>query len=348
MTVLTSQRHEVDADPVKFTQLSVEKGWGDGLPLIPPTPDLVAEYVAAAGEPPEKVVGAIPPMDGQCTVEKIAINAAMTAVPVRAMPLLIAAVDAMTEPDFQLYSMTVTTAPVTPALVVNGPARHELGITFGSACMGGGDGSNATIGRAIRLIIRNVGGHRVGVNSASVFGQPARTTGLVFGEWEEQSPWEPLAQRLGVPGNAVTAFATMGNLNIIDNESERADLRLDRIGRSLAYPGSNGYRPHAPYVTIVVALNPVWAAEIAEKYPTVGTVQERLWDIAALPITTWPAEHQGPLRDAGMVAEDGRVHVVQNPDRILVVVCGGRAALHAMAFHGNGACVPTTRAFDLR
>ena len=337
--------HVVPRDVSEFTEWATEQGWGDGLPLVPPTPERVAEFVAASGEQAETVIARIPPLGGECSVERLATNAVMAGAQAGSMHLLIAAVKAIAVRDFELHGMNVTTAPAMPAFIVNGPARHELGISFGSGCLGGANGTNAALGRAIRLTIRNVGGQRIGVSSMAVFGQPGRTAGILFGEWEEQSPWPPLGERRGVPGNAITAFAAMGTMNVLDNESERADLLLDRIGRSLAFPGSNGYRPHAPYVTVVVGINPIWAAEIAEEYADVRAVQERLWDIAALPLSAWPREHQNPIQAANMVSEDGRVHLVRDPDRVIVVVCGGRAGLHAVALHGNGACVPNTQPF---
>jgi hypothetical protein len=344
--LLTSQRHAANSDVVRFTQTAQERGWGDGLPLVPATVARVEEYVEAAGLPPETVLAQMPPLGGDCTVERLAINAVMAGAPARSMPLLVAAVGAVSERDFQLDGLSATTGPAVPALIVNGPARHDLNISFGAGCVGGADGNNAVIGRALRLVMRNVGGQRIGTNSECVFGQPGRITGVVFGEWEERSPWPPLAQRRGVTGNAVTAFGANGTMNINDHSSDRADMLLDRIGKSLSYPGSHGFRPHAPYCVIVVGINPAWADIIGRKMPDITRVQERIWDSAALPIDTWPAQHQGELRAAGMVTVDGRVHVVKDPDRLLVVVCGGDAGLHGLALHGPASCVPITKGFN--
>ena len=171
-------------------------------------------------------------------------------------------------------------------------------------------------------------------------------TGIVIGEWEEQSPWEPLAQRRGVAGDALTAFSTNGTMNIVDNSSETADLLLDRIGRSLAYPGSNGFRPHAEYTTVGVGINPVWAAIIGKAYPDMADVQQRLWELASLRLDSWPREHQALLEEARMVMPDGRVHVVKDPGRLLVFVCGGLIGHHALALHGFSSCVPATCAIE--
>lgn len=346
--LLTSARHEVDIDAVSFSRLGTERGWGDGLPLIPPTIERVEEHIAASHAEPDVLVGELPPLGGACTVELLAINAVMAGAPAASMPLLMAAVAAIAEPDFGLHGMSATTSPVVPAFIVNGPSRHELGIACGAGCVGGADGSNASIGRALRLVMRNVGGQRVGTNSKTVFGQPARVTGIVFGEWEEQSPWPSLGERRGVPGNAVTAVGANGTMNIFDTESEHADQLLDLIGRSLPFRGSNGFLPHAQHTTVLVGINPMWAEVIASDYPDVTAVQERLWDLAALPSATWPAEGQQALREAGMVGSDGRVHLVKDPERLIVAVAGGRGGLHALALHSNGSCVPFTKPFGAR
>lgn len=340
--LLTSRRYAADADVTEFSRFAKEQDWSDGLPLVPATQELVERFVEASGLPPGHVLAKLPPLKADCTVELLAINAVMAGAPAESMPLLVAAVGAISAPDFQLDGLSSTTGPVVPALIVNGPVRHSLGIASGAGCLGGAEGSNAAIGRALRLVLRNVGGQRIGKNSECVFGQPARVTGIVFAEWEERSPWPPLAARRGVAGDALTAFGANGTMNINDHASDSADLLLDRIGKSLAYPGSHGFRPHAPYCTVAVGINPAWAAIIGKEYPDIADVQERLWQKAALPADVFPEDHQSALRDAEMVAGDGRVHVVRGPDRILVVVCGGDAGLHGLAMHGSASCVPST------
>ncbi|MFM0347818.1 hypothetical protein [Paraburkholderia sp. RL17-347-BIC-D] len=348
MMLLMSDRVEVAPDAFGFAQFAAERGWGDGLPLVHPTVELVEAYVLASGASADLVVGQIPPHNADCTVERLAINAVMAGAPADAMPLLMAAVTAITKRDFGLHPMNATSAPVVPALILNGSIRHELKISCGAGCVGGADGPNLAIGRALRLVIRNVGGQRVGKTCETCFGQPARVTGIVIGEWEEKSPWPPLGERRGVSGNSVTALSTNGTMNIVDNTSETADLLLDRIGRSLAYPGSNGFRPHAEFATVGVGINPIWAEIIGKAYPNIADVQKRLWDFASFPIESWPKEHQILLEEAGMVAPDGRVPLVKDPDRLLIMVCGGLTGHHALALHGFSSCVPSTVGFGKR
>ena len=341
---LTAARHEVDPDPVAFAALAVERGWGDGLPLVPPTPERVEAHVVASHLGPEAVIAEIPPLNGQCTVERLAINAVMAGAPPESMPLLVAAISAMSDPDFELHSLNATTASVVPAMIVNGPIRQALSVSFGSGCLGGADGNNASIGRAVRLTMRNVGGQRAGVTSQTVFGQPGRTAGIVFSEWEERSPWAPLAERRGVSGNAVTVFGAMGTMNMLDGVADRGSILLDTIGRSLAYPSANGYLSGLAFSEVVVGINPIWAEMIGRDYPDIKEVEDVIWDAAALPITSWPSEYHQPLGDAGRIAQDGRVHLMKERDRrLLLVVCGGLGGLHGLGIHGFGTSTSITR-----
>ena len=143
-------------------------------------------------------------MDAECTVDKIAINAVMAGAPPKSLPLLIGALESMANPDFELFGLNATTASVVPLVLVNGPIRDTLEIPYQHGCLGGVASPASAIGRAIRLIIRNIGGQLIGVTSQSTFGSPGRLAGIVFGEREERSPWAPFAERRGVKRNAAT------------------------------------------------------------------------------------------------------------------------------------------------
>ena len=136
-----------------------EQGWTDGLPIIPTTPEAVQRFIAASGRPAEEVIGLIPPRQGQATVEVLAVNAVMAGCRPEYMPVIIAALEGLTDNGFPLEFIQVTTNPMTPFLLINGPIRQQLDINSGTGCLGPGWRANATIGRAIRLILQNVGGH---------------------------------------------------------------------------------------------------------------------------------------------------------------------------------------------
>jgi hypothetical protein len=341
---MTAATFEVDSDPLSFSRFAVAQGWSDGLPVVPPTEERVRPYVQALGLPEDHVIARLGPLQGDCTALKLAVNAVMTAAPIESMPLLRAAVEAMADPAFELLQLNATTAPVLPAVLVNGPVRHTLKISFGAGCLGGADGNTPSIGRALRLVLRNVAGARVGLTSKTVHGQPGRISGVVFAEWEERSPWAPYAQRVaGVCGDAVTAFGSMGSMNIIDAVADTPELLLDHIGRSLAYPGANGYVTGLPVNETMVVLNPVWAAMVGKQYASVEDVQERIWRAASTPIAEWPKKYQLRFEEFGRVRADGRVYLVSKPAQILVVVGGGLGGLHAAALHGIGTSRATTR-----
>jgi hypothetical protein len=344
---LVSERHEIDDDPVEFLKLATDAGWGDGLPLIPPTEARVRAFVAASGHFPDEIVADIPPRNGRATIEKIAINAVMAGAPAESMPLLIAAVQAMSDPIFNLFALNTTTCCVVPAMIVNGSVRNDLKLPMGPGCFGGEAGNGASIGRASRLIIRNIGGQKVGLNSKSVFGQPGRVVGMCVAEWEERSPWAPLAQRRGVVAgsNAVTVHGATGTIDIADIVADNGVDLLEIIGKSLAFIGTNAFIGSFHGAEIMVAIAPPWADLIAAAYPNVEDVQERLYEHAKLPVSMWPAIHQRRAEAEGRVGDDGYVRLVQSPEHMLVIVNGGLGNLHALALHSFGPTQAVTRSF---
>lgn len=339
---LASTRHETELDIADFTAFANARGWGDGLPLIPPTETRVRTMLAQNNRFPDEVIARLPPMRAECTVEKIVINAVMAGAPPESLPLLIAAVEAVAEPDFELYGVNATTASVAPAFFVNGPVRDRLGIPYKHGCFGGAASAATAIGRAFRLIMRNVAGQAVGVTSQSTFGSPARICALVVGEWEERSPWAPLAERRGVKGDAVTAFGGMGTVNILDTTSQRAVEFLTMIGRSAAYPGTNGFSGAVPFCELFVALNPICAEIIGKEMPNIEDVQEVLWRNASLPADWLEHLHREQLEEQGRVRADGRIYLTPEPKDIVVMVCGGTGGLHAALVHSFGTSLTQT------
>ena len=340
---LTSRRIEADDDIESFTDFSLESGWGDGLPLVPPTDARVRAFLAENDRYPDELIARMPDQS-ECTVEKIVINAVMAGAPAQSLELLIAAVTAIAEPDFELYGVNATTASVYPAFIVNGAVRDELGIPYSYGCAGGAATKAVAIGRAIRLIIRNVAGQVPGVTSQATFGSPGRIAGLLVGEWEERSPWAPLADRRGVTGNAVTAFGTMGTMNILDTTSQKPVEFLEMIGKSLAYIGANCFSPSMAYSEMMVALNPICAEIVGREMARIEEVQECLWRFASIPADLLTAPHREQLEAQGRVRDDGRIYATPEPKDMLVFVCGGVGGLHALGLHSFGSCLTQTKA----
>jgi hypothetical protein len=339
---LTSARHVVDGGSEAFAREALSRGWGDGLPLVAPTPERVAAALDEVGWSPDEVIATLPPLRAPCTTEKLAVNAVMAGAPAASLPLLRAAVDAMAQPAYELHALNATTGSVVESVVVNGPVRHVLGIPSGAGCLGGVAGPAPAIGRALRLVLRNVAGQRIGVTSQSVWGQPGRVAGIVFAEWEERSPWAPLAERRGVEGDAVTVVGVMGTMNICDPLATTADELLLAIGRGLACPGVNGFLTGLPFSQVLVGINPVWAEIIGRAHPDPADVQRRLQEVARLPLADWPARYHPEFERAGRITGNF-VHLVADPSQILVVVAGGLGALHAAALHSWGSTLAVTR-----
>jgi hypothetical protein len=151
-------------------------GWTDGLPIVPPTEARVETMLAGIDADPDDVVGKIPPLWAEATVEKVAINAVMAGCAPEAMPVLVAAFEAMLDPAFNLYGVQATTHPVAPLLIVHGPAAARLGMHAGPGVFGPGNRANATLGRAVRLCLWNLGGARPGQGDMATQGSPAKYT----------------------------------------------------------------------------------------------------------------------------------------------------------------------------
>ncbi len=175
----------------EVNQFFYRQGWGDGLPIIPPSKEAVAEMMKGTDLPADHVVAKIIPRMGRATVEKIAVNAVMAgALPIH-MPVLIAAVETVSDPKTRFDSFEVSTGSWAPFLVVNGPIRNDIHINSGAGVLSPGNLSNSAIGRALGLIIKNIGGARKGVEDMGTLGNPGKFS-LVLAENEEASPWEPL------------------------------------------------------------------------------------------------------------------------------------------------------------
>ncbi len=166
------------------------RGWTDGLPILPPIRAAVDEMLTGTDLPADYLVGKMIPRLGKATVEKIAINAVMAGALPTAMPLLIAGVEALLDPESGFGVFEVSTGSWAPFYVINGPIREQLRINGSTGALSPGDLANATIGRALSLIVKNLGGARKGVEDMGVLGNPAKYA-MVLGENEEASPWEP-------------------------------------------------------------------------------------------------------------------------------------------------------------
>jgi hypothetical protein len=293
-----------------------DQGWTDGLPIIPPTPEAVQRFVAAAGCDAETLVGVIPPRKGQATVEVMAINAVMAGCRPEYMPVILAALEGLTDPHYPLEFMQVTTNPMTPFLLINGPVRHRLEINAGAGCLGPGWRANATIGRAIRLILQNAGGALPGVYSKSSFGSPLRYT-YVCGENEEENPWTPyhVDQGYATTDSTVTVFKASNYCNISGGEGVGPEEILRQIATNMPpmYGGGDG-------VLLLLGVN--HARSLYEAGLTKRDIQQQLWELARLPEDHFAPAFATTERASGR-GGGGMVWRTQSPDQIAIVVAGG-------------------------
>lgn len=207
------------------------RGWTDGLPVVPPTPERVIAMLGGTARDPTSVVAVLAPDYQACTIEKIAVNAVMAGCLPEYMPVLIAAVESFAAEPFNAHGVTATTWYSGPIVIVNGPIARRIGMNAEHNVFGPGNRANATIGRALNLVVRNVGGSRPGDVDRSTQGHPSKYT-MAFPEREHDSPWTSLAAERGVPegASAVTLFAGQGPAPVADQKSRTAAS----LARSLA------------------------------------------------------------------------------------------------------------------
>lgn len=318
-------------------ELMFENGWTDGLPVVVPTAERVERMLTfSGGLDSDAVLGAVGPADGEATVEKVAVNAVMAGCLPEYFPVVLAAVEAVVDPRFNLGAVQATTHCAGPMVIVNGPARFDCGpIASGTGALGPGHRANATIGRALRLVMINLGGGRPGTGDMALLGQPGKFT-CCLAEAEEASPLEPLHVSLGYEphDSTVTVLATEAPHSAICLVDPDATDNAERILRVLAAGLSN---PAANPIYLrkgmnAVLLNPEHAAVLQRAGLERGQIQERLYELA---------RHRrddlrrfgGPLVDTG--SDDDLITIVQDPSDILLVVAGG-PGLYSMVLSSWG------------
>jgi len=222
-SVLRSRRVEAAAAEDE-AEVFFNRGWTDGLPVVPPTEERVLRMLTGTPRAPDEVVAVVPPDLVECTVEKVAINAVMAGCLPEHMPVVLAAVEASCTDSFNMHGLIATTWFSGPVVMVNGPIAERIGMNSGHNCLGQGNRANATIGRALQLVVRNVGGGRPGEIDKATLGQPGKYTHC-FAEREHDSPWEPYHVSQGIPAgrSAVTLFAGGGVQGVFDQLSREPE-----------------------------------------------------------------------------------------------------------------------------
>jgi hypothetical protein len=232
-TGLKSRRIEIGADEDEHEAMEA-RGWSDGLPLVPPTEERVLRMLDGTARDPQEVLGLVPPDLAPATVEKIAVNAVMAGCKPEYLPVVLAAVEAVLDERFAMHGVLATTMFVGPVVIVNGPVRRQIGMNAKGNVLGQGNRANAAIGRALQLVIRNIGGGRPREVDRATLGNPGKYT-YCFAEDEEGSSWEPLSVERGIrPGqSAVTVFAGYGLQGIVDQKSRDPESLSRSFAESL-------------------------------------------------------------------------------------------------------------------
>jgi hypothetical protein len=314
------------------------RGWSDGLPLVPPTPERVLAMLEGTTRAPDEVVAVVPPDLAPCTVEKVAINAVLAGCKPEYLPVVLAAVEAACTDAFNIHGVLATTMGVGPVIVVNGPIRRAIGMNSGINVLGPGNRANATIGRALQLVVRNVGGGRPGEVDRATYGNPGKL-GFCFAEDEEGSPWEPLSTDLGAKRgvNTVTLFTGEGPRTIVDQLSRDPDSLARTLAAALR---SVGHPKLVLAFDAMLVIGPEHARVFRDAGWSKAQLQARLAERLSVP----GAEI---ARGAGGIAEGiplppeahARPFPKFRPGGLLIVHAGGPAGLFSAVIGGwvNGA-----------
>jgi hypothetical protein len=312
-----------------------DRGYSDGLPLVPPTPARVVEMLDATSRDAQDLVALVPPYDGAATVEKVAINAVMAGCPPVVFPIVLAAVEAACDPAFALLGLVSTTHPAGPLIIVSGPLADEVGMNSAGNALGQGNRANATIGRALALVVRNVGGGKPQQEDRAAHGQPGKLSSC-FAERLHDSPWPGLAQARGVPTTetGVTLFAGEAPRLIVDQLARTPEQLTGSFAEGLEWVSHRRLRFAFDAVLVV---GPEHGRVFGENGWDRQRVQEELFERSKAPA--------GELvRGAGGIAEGIEARFVTDPsaaipkfvapERILLAHAGGDAGLFSMIYGG--------------
>ncbi|MGH9134871.1 MAG: thioredoxin family protein [Ilumatobacteraceae bacterium] len=342
-TILRSRRIEIAELEDEF-ELMFQRGWTDGLPVVPPTEARVLRMLTGTSRAPDEIVATVPPDLVAVTVEKVAIAAVMAGCLPEYLPWILTAVEAACTDEFNMHGLLATTMPVSPVIVCSGPGTRRIGMNSGINALGQGNRANATIGRALQLVVRNVGGGRPGEVDRATHGNPGKLS-FCFAEDDVASPIGTLAGSRGVAEgiDALTVFPGEGPRCVIDQLSRTPES----LASSLAVNLRTVHHPKLPLgFDAILVLGP----EHARVFADAGWDRDRI-------VTELHARLQLPgaeiVRGAGGIAEGVPESLADatlpkfRPDGLLLAFAGGRAGLFSAIIGGwaNGTVgsAPVTR-----
>lgn len=330
MSATTHDHTELRQDPIETVEALYRTGWSDGLPLVPPYRERVEEFVQYTGLDGGHEIGTIPPHGGRATVERLAANAVMAGCLPEYMPVLLAAVDAVLEEKFNLRGMLASTQMSGPMLIINGPIRRSLKVNYESSAFGTGFRANATIGRALQLVLRNIGGALPGESDKATLGSPAKYTNCI-GENEERNPWDPFHVERGFEKSesTVTVYAAEGPHNVTNQYSNEPRSLLLGIVSMMVNLGSN-----QPYMMgdHYIVMSPEHAGVVAEAGWKKRDIKNFFYEHARVPMRDLTiGGFYGPRTDRYMLwprwvdrnDPDALMPVCRDADDFKIIVAGG-------------------------
>ncbi|MBI2910368.1 MAG: hypothetical protein HYX92_22210 [Chloroflexi bacterium] len=330
--------------------LFYERGWTDGLPIVPPTEAELEAMLACTDRAPQDVVGKVAPRWGKATVEKIAINAIMAGCLPEYLPAVIAAVEAISDPEFNLFACQQTTNPVAPLAIFNGPISRELKLNSGYNVLGQGWQANATIGRAVRLVCMNIGGGIPGVTDKASQGQPGKYS-FCIAENEDNSPWAPLHVDRGFDRetSTVTVAGVQATHNIHPWVGTPASV-LTTIANGMAAFGTNNMSYAG---AALLLMGPLQARILSEASWTKEAVKQFIFNHARIPASLVPPEcvpvYKLKRPHLAYDVMGAQLPIVDRWEDIMVIVAGGGVAGHATYMPTFGrATLPVTKAIRLK
>ena len=321
-----------------------DRGWSDGLPVVPPTEARVLRMLEGTARDPAEVVATVPPSLVECTVEKVAVNAVMAGCAPEHLPVVIAAVEASCTDEFNMHGVLATTMSVGPVLVVNGPVADRIGMNSGLNALGQDNRANSTIGRALQLVVRNVGGGRPGEVDRATLGSPAKV-GFCFAEDAAGSPWTSLAESRGFRADrsTVTVFAGESPRIFADQRSRSAEALTRHMAQALRATVS-------PRTMMGMDAMLVLSPEHMARYVDAGWSRDRFMEVLGDELLIDADEllsGAGGITEGLPPAAAGRKVPKFRPGGLLVVHAGGPAGLFSAIVggwaNGPGGSDPVTR-----
>ncbi len=360
----TVEMNETPAGLDAVNRFFAERDWSDGIPVIPPTPAAVERMLKGTRRQPQEVLMVMEPGFGLATVEKIAINAVMAGCQPEQFPVLLAAIDALAQPQMNHRDMQVSGHTEAPLILVNGPVVKKAGINFGTSAMGPGvvNSANTAIGRALRLCLINIGYCKAGAGDPNFIGLPTKF-GMCIAENEEDSPWQPYHMDRGFrrDESAVTVVSVTGPTDILDSGSRSHEDTLNNIASMMFYPNSgaggwirgwqsaqvghtNKRVPYqGPYHPII--LSPSRAVILAEAGMSKQDAQAWLHENCRVPLKSVLRSRAAPKDASGRWLNhpelqhlendaEATIPALESPEQYLLFVTGG-STHYANFFYGT-------------